>query len=241
MRLDPRRRHRLRSGGSLLGILTTLIVTCSAAPGPSLHFDGARTLPLAERQDPFLLRKRLYPALKEAGIARIELVAGEESIVQERATSGMMYLDGIPQPALHAILLVLPPECIGAEIDLLVEGTGAPADPDRIWTVRRDLEGRIVVLKGGPPLALEGPDPTPEELAARFGIGTLEDLDASWSADERRALAKALELLSPGERALLGGTVFVRARRQRAGHAGLHVPSQLGEPGQIRLFDAAFA
>ena len=246
MRLDPRGssprgRYSRRTAALLCGALLLLAAASSAAPPPRLHFDGPRTLPLAAREDPFLLRKKLYPALKRAGIDRIELIAGDASIVQERSPSGMMYLDGLPLPALHGVLLMLPAECAGAEIDLVVEGTGAPDDPDRMWTVRRDLAGGIVVLRGGPPLVLEGPDPGAAELSARFGIGALEDFDAAWSADERRALARALELLSPEELALVAGTTFVRARRDRGGLAGLHVPSRLGEPSRIRLFDAAFS
>jgi hypothetical protein len=189
---------------------------------------------------PFQLRKQLYPALKAAGIGRIELVAGPESIVQERSPSGVIYLYGLPPAALQGVLMVLAPERIGAEIDLLVEGAGAPDDPDRIWTVRRDLSGGIVVLKGGPPRELRGFDPSPAELAVRFGIGALEDTDASFSAEERRALTQALELLAPGELDLIAGTSFRRARRERHGHAGSHAPSRLGEPSRITLFDRAF-
>jgi hypothetical protein len=225
----------------LLGVATTLLAWATAAAAePRHHFAGPRTLPIAARLDPFLLRKQLYPALKAAGIRRIEVVAGDDSIVQERSPSGMMYLDGLPWPALHGVLLLLPDEYEGAEIDLLVAGTGAPDDPDRMWTVRRDLAGGIVVLKGAPPLPLDGPDPTPAELSARFDIGALEESDAAWSPDERRALAKALELLAPDELALIAGTTFRRAKRQQQGRAALHTPSSLGEPSRISLFDTAF-
>ena len=232
---------RRRRAASLLAALAILLAPSTALARPSLHYHGARVLPLAARQDPFQLRKQLYPALKAAGIGRIELVAGPASIVQKRSPTGMMYLDGLPAAALHAVLLVLPAEYLGAEIDLLVEGRGGPDDPDRLWTVRRDLGGGIVVLKGSPPPPLDGPDPAAEELSERFGIGALEDSpDASWSANERRVLARTLELLSREELALLGGTSFLRARSGAPGHAGFYRQSRLGEPGRITVFDAAF-
>jgi hypothetical protein len=233
--------HVPQRARSLLHALAIAIATCGAAAAPRLHYDGPRTLPLASRGEAFQLRKQLYPALKQAGIERIELVAGSESLVQERSSSGMMYLDGLPVQALHGVLLMLPAESLGAEIDLLVEGRGAPDDPDRIWTLRRDLSGGIVVWKGEPPLALDGPDPTPQQLAERFGIGALEDSpDVQWTADERRALEKALELLTPRELELIAGTSFRRARREKHGNAGAHSPSWLGEPGRVWVFDRAF-
>ena len=234
------RTRRTMLGSGLLG-LGLAVLTCAASAGPHLRYAGSSHLPQSARRDPFLLRKYLYPALKEAGIVRIEIVAGSDSVVQERSLSGMMYLDGIPPAALHAVLLVLPGKQAGAEIDLWVQGNGTPGDPDRMWTVRRDLTGRIVVLKGDPPPALDGPDPSALELAARFGIGRLEDsADARWRADERRMLQKALELLSPRELELIAGLSFRRARLSAKGNTGLHTGSDAGDPGHITLFDAAF-
>jgi hypothetical protein len=233
--------HLRTLGARLLGLGLAAAVTCAAAEDPYLRYEGTSHLARSDRTDPFLLRKYLYPALKEAGIRRIEVVAGRDSVVQERSASGMMYLDGIPPAALHAVLLMLPAKQAGAEVDLWVQGKGTLEDPDRMWTVRRDLAGGIVVLKGSPPLALEGPDPSPAALATRFGIGALEDsADARWSADERRALEKALELLSPRELELIAGVSFRRERLNKQGNAGFHESGNGGEPSRITVFDSAF-
>lgn len=225
---------------ALIGSLAIGAV-CAAAPAPYLHYGGPAHYPLSTRWDPFQLRKHLYPVLKNAGIRRIELQAGPDSVVQERSPTGSMVLDGLPSQALHAVLLVLSGEYAGAEFDILFEGAGTEADPDRIWTVRRDLEGGILIVKGGPPLALDGPDPRPEELSARFGIGPLLDAkDARWSARERRLLERALELLSPRELALVAGVSFAREKVHPRGLVGRHAQGKRGAPSSVVIADRAF-
>jgi hypothetical protein len=226
----------MRRWVSLLGLVA---FTCAASP--DLHFAGPAYLARSERSDPALLRKALHPALKNARIDRIELVAGADSIVHERSRAGGLSLDGLPGPALHATVLVLQEQYRGAEIDILVQGSG-PRDPDRMWTVRRDLAHGIVILRGAPPRALGGPDPTSDALAERFGIGPLEDSrTAQWTADERRALGRALELLSPDELELLRGVGFARQKASPVSmQAGIYQRDPSAKVGRITLFDLAF-
>ncbi len=231
----------LRRLWAVTGALAIGAAVCAAAAEPSLYYAGPTYVSQKVRSDPFALRKHLYPALKEAGIRRIELVAGRDSVVQERSPSGMMYLDGLPSEALHAVLVVLRTEFVGAAAHILFEGKGTEANPDRVWTVRRDLEGRIVIVKGGPALALDGPDPRPEQLTARFGIGpVLDSGDSHWSASELRALEKALELLAPRELELAAGVSFTREKINPLGRAGECRFGSDGAPSSIAVFDRAF-
>jgi hypothetical protein len=221
---------------SLVGLVA---FTCAASG--DLHFAGPAYLSRSERSDPQLLRKALQPALARARIDRIELVAGTDSIVHERSRVGELSLDRLPGPALQAAMLVLQEQYRGAEIDILVQGSG-PRDPDRMWTVRHDLGHGIVILRGEPPLALDGPDPSSDALGARFGIGPLEDSrTAQWTPDERRALGRALELLSPAERELLRGVAFARQKASPvAMQAGIYQRDPSAKVGRITLFDLAF-
>jgi hypothetical protein len=219
--------------------LAALAVACAA---PRLHYAGpARASHVREAQREALLRM-VEPALAEAGIVRIEVTNGAERIVRERSRDGVLRLDGIPVLALQAARTVLSDPYRGAELDVLVEGSGA-GDPARIWSVARDLSNGLSIVRGAAREPPGGADPTPDELARRFAIGALEDSpDVRWSADERRALAQSLALLAPPELELLASLPF---ERQRVGpdpdHAGLYLRSDSARGGKIQLFDLAFS
>ncbi len=226
--------------GFSLSALLPLLAACAT---PRLYYAGpARASHVRESQREALLRV-VEPELAGAGILRIELADGSERIVRERSPDGALALDGIPILALQAARAVLLDDRYrGAELDVLVEGSGA-GDPARIWSVARDLGHGLSIERGA---AREPPgrsDPSPAELERRFSIGPLEDgPGAQWSADERRMLALSLELLTPAELELLAALPF---GRQRVGpdprHAGLYVRNEQARGGEILLFDLAFA
>jgi hypothetical protein len=219
--------------------LLPLLAACAT---PRLYYAGpARASHVREAQREALLRA-IEPELARSGIERIELADGPERIVRERSPDGALALDGIPVPALQAARAVLDDQYRGAELDVLVEGSGG-GDPARIWSVARDLGHGLSIERGA---AREPPgraDPSAAELARRFSIGPLEDgPGAQWSADERRMLALSLELLTPAELELLDALPF---GRQRVGpdprHAGLYIRNEQARGGEILLFDLAFA
>lgn len=219
-------------------LLVPLLLACAA---PRLHYAGpARASHVREAQREALLRV-VEPQLTEAGIRRIEVVSDSERIVRERRPDGVLPLDGIPVLALQAARAVLSDPYRGAELDVLVEGSGA-GDPARVWSVARDLGAGIAIVRGAPREPLGGDDPSPDELTQRFSIGPLEDSpEARWSADERRALAASLALLTPAELELLEALPFARQRVGPVqGHAGLYVRNDNARGGEILLFDLAF-
>jgi hypothetical protein len=217
---------------------TPLVVGCAA---PSLHYAGSARASYVDEARRETLVAMVTPVLAAEKIAQLEFVAGDERIVRVRSPEGVLTLEGVPAAALQAARIVLDAQFHGAELDVLMAGAG-PGEPPRMWSVTRDLEGRIVVRRGEPPRRLDGPDPSAEELAQRFAIGPLlGSADVEWSPDERRALAQALDLLKPTELALLHALPF---ERQHIGpdprHAGLYVRSTVAKGGKIVLFDLAF-
>ena len=221
--------------------LAALLSLATACTAPRLYYGGpARASHVREAQREALLRI-VEPALAAAGILRIEVADGSERIVRERAPGAALPLDGIPVVALQAARIVLDDGYRGAELDVLVDGSGA-GDPARIWSVSRDLGGGLWIERGAARTPLGGADLSPDELARRFSIGPLEDsAEVRWSPDERRTLAQSLELLAPAELELLAALPF---GRQRVGpdprHAGLYVRSDKNRGGEVLLFDLAF-
>lgn len=184
------------------------------------------------------LLRQLTDELRESDIDRVELRSAQERVVVQLIEGRAAELERFPICALRAALFGAQEQLRGAEFDLLIRDR----EPrDRVVTVRHDIDGRLTVVLGGPPIRLTAADVPGSELQRRYGIGSLLDGDAAWTGDERQALDAALSLLSGAELAYLKLLPFRRDTWDRSDvHAGLYKTTEEHPAGLIVLLDNAF-
>jgi hypothetical protein len=195
--------------------------------------------PLDARYEPGL-RLQLAQALAESAARSFEYSGVDAARRFEPPWPGQEF-SGVPVAALFAAAHAGAPKFRGAEFDVRVPLEPGPA---RRVTAIHEVDGHvraIDVRDDDPPQPEDGPPA--EVLRSRYGIGPIE----GWSARERAALERALELLRPAERALLAGLPFRRKRRgeslwigsDEARHCGHFALEQ--EERSITMYDCAFA
>jgi hypothetical protein len=146
------------------------------------------------------LQALLADRLKDRKVVRVDDDGKQHPVTTTRAGLGKLDL-----AELGALWLATSPGDVGGEADLRVR-TGKGSVP---VTVTIALDGAIVVHSGGREADPdEGPVLDEDEIRAQYRLKT--SLPGRWQANERRALAQSLSLLSPAELDVVRGLVFER-------------------------------
>ncbi len=220
--------------------LTALVLGACATPVNYYASPGPRLPRLGEAARGAVIEK-LRERARASDLENLELRGPDGIQIVSLAARDGADLESLPIEALSAALWVADPELRGAEFDLVVDTE--PAGSRRIVTARHDVDRRLSVTLGSPPLRLEGDTLSSEELQRRFGIGPLLDGEVAWQASERAALGAALALLSVEELAYLRFLPFRRdARATSSDHAGYYTSREPNfSGGLVVLLDRAFS
>jgi hypothetical protein len=146
------------------------------------------------------LQALLADRLKDRAVVRVDGDGRRKPVTTTRAGLGKLEL-----AELGALWLATSRGEVGGEADMRVR-TGRGSVP---VTVTIALDGSIVLHSGGREADPdEGPLLDEGEIRDRYRLKTT--LPGKWQANERRALAMALSLLSPAELDVVRGLVFER-------------------------------
>lgn len=170
--------------------------------------------------------------------------AGGEDVAVFPKPAGERSLQTLDRPALLALLLGLQPTTPEAmEYDLLFADDGKQIRPVSLWT-----EGpKRLVVAGGEPVGKPPAGPSAAQIAKRYGLAGLVEVDATFEPGVRGALDTALALLTDPERARLADITIVRqgenSRKVRAtrGPKWVNTANYLldGNVGWIEVYDDA--
>jgi hypothetical protein len=162
---------------------------------------------------------------------------GASAVVVGRQRVAVDELDGddLPIPALSMLGALAPSTAddYGRVLQWWIRLPGVPVTPVRVL-----LAGDEVRVEVGPATSPRRASSTPDELARRWGLGKMTADGAPFSDAMLAGLEAGLPLLTPGERARIGGVRFVAMPTdpRHAGRAAVYRGGVDGEPGTVELY-----
>lgn len=207
-----------------------LLVACGAEPGLYYETTGLLHRPVAAADTPAL-------------VAAVAKSRGERAITVRALDGRRQKISGaalktLDPTVLQALFLVLSGDYAGAEIDLLVQSAAGRSHP---ITALVDRKGNVELQPGRPGAMPATAAIEAAAFPARHGIGPLREDGAKWGAPARHALDLALGRLDRGERVIVEGLPWIRARAERARSDRGAQYVQENCRASIQVYDRAFA
>lgn len=229
---------------TLLSLVLGLLTLTSMACGPtSLYYHDVYFPrdPIGEGRREWLVAEIDKALGSKINHLEYETPEGALTVYPRPEGTDESSLPRLPLATLEVLRTAIDRGLRGAESDQLIPTRDGQRTP---VTVLWDMEDRVRIQIGAPlPAAQAGRSAA--EIVTTYGVGGVDGVDRSWSAEQLRSLELALALLSENERRLLRSVVFRRRERAVCGDAddvaGCYRGYQEDRRQLIDISDGAFS